>query len=73
MARKDLNALFDDVQSSLNDEKSSGGGNFKNFLKLEKDHEYDVRLIPNRDDPKKTFFAYRYHGWKSFVTGNYVQ
>lgn len=74
MSTKSLDKLFDKIQDSLNKSVgSSESTTFPEFLKLETGKTYEVRLIPNFDDPDATFFHFRYHGWKSFATGNYVQ
>jgi hypothetical protein len=74
MSKKSLDKLFDKIQDSLNKGvNSSESTSFPEFLKLETGNAYEVRLIPNFDNPDDTFFHFRYHGWKSFATGNYVQ
>jgi len=52
--------------------KKSGNGR-RNILKTVPTNTYLVRLIPNAEDPSKTFTKYYIHGWKSPSTGKYTQ
>lgn len=67
-----LKNMFDDIQGSLN-KNENNSVSYKDIMKLEKDKTYLVRLVPNLDAPKKTFFAYKYIGFKSFLTGQFIQ
>lgn len=64
--------MFETLKESLNKKGESNSGLYKNILKLEKENTYVVRLIPNLNDAKKTFFRHIHHGWTSFSTGQYV-
>ena len=64
-------AMFDSIEAALN-KKSDGGGSFANVLKTPAGHTYTVRLVPNVEDPSKTFFTHTTHGWNSKATGKFV-
>ena len=66
-------SMFDQIKTALN-KSDQGGGNrqYRNILKLEVGNVYTVRLVPNVDDPSKTFFRYFSHAWESFSTGQYM-
>ncbi len=68
----DIKSMFESIKESLNNEKQTSGGSFKNFLKMEVGKTYLVRFIPNVNDPKATFFHYAHHGWTSSSTGQYI-
>jgi len=66
----DITSMFDSIKNSM--EKQTGQTQRGQFLKTEVGNTYTVRLIPNTDDPAKTFFHYYTHGWTSFATGQYI-
>jgi hypothetical protein len=58
--------LFESIKESLKESsKKNESSGFKDFLKLEKDKVYIVRLLPNIKDFNKTFFHYYSHTWLS--------
>lgn len=61
--------MFQSIKESLNKPQESG---FKDFLKFEPGKTYLVRLLPNIENPKSTFFHYFHYSWKSFATGQFV-
>lgn len=63
-------SMFDAIKGALNKESSSRG--FADILKTTVGNSYEVRLLPNLDDPTKTFYHYYIHGWESFATGQYI-
>ena len=66
------NSMFDSIKTALSDASGNNSGKYREILKLSPGNTYTVRLLPNVDDPKKTFFHYYTHGWESFATGNYL-
>lgn len=67
------NSMFSQLKTALtSNQDQSGGGKYKDILKLGVGNVYTVRLIPNVKDPDKTFFHYFTQGWNSFSTGRYV-
>jgi len=65
--------MFSQLKSALtSNQDQSSGGKYKDILKLTPGNVYTVRLIPNVNDPEKTFFHYYTQGWNSFSTGRYV-
>lgn len=68
-----INSMFESIKASLQETETKGGGNFKDFLRPKPGNTYVVRLIPNVEDAKKTFFHYFFHGWQSRATGQYVE
>ena len=64
------NSIFQSIKSALAQDTTNSGVN--EILKTEVGNTYTVRLLPYAKDPKKTFFHFFTHGWKSFATGQYV-
>lgn len=67
---KFTNKMFDSIKGAL--QKNAVQSGAKNILKFEKDKTYTVRLIPNIQNPEKTFFHYYTYDWSSFSTGQYT-
>lgn len=66
-------SMFEKIKDALNKtNESSGNSPFANVMKFPPGKTYTIRLIPNLDDPEKTFFHHYTHGWKSKVTGSYI-
>jgi hypothetical protein len=67
------NAMFDSIKDALNKEASNqSSSGFSDILRFQKGNTFTVRLLPNTEDPSKTFFHYYVHGWESFATGQYT-
>ena len=64
-------SMFESIKEELNKSKAKSG--LRDILRTPPGHTYTVRLIPNIQDPKKTFFHYYNFGWESYATGEYVQ
>lgn len=64
--------MFDTIKDALNKQATGGRSGVSDIIRLEKGNSYTVRLLPNINDPSKTFFHYYVHGWESFSTGQYV-
>jgi len=63
-------SMFASIKQALTkDEKSNAR---KDILRFAPGNTYTVRILPNVDDPAKTFFHYFQIGWKSFATGQYI-
>lgn len=65
-------AMFDSIKSALNKGNESSGGQFSNIMSFPAGNTYTLRLIPNVEDPEKTFFHHWTHGWKSRANGKYM-
>ena len=65
------NTMFDTIKDALTKQTTTSGG-FTDIMRFEKGNSYTVRLLPNIEDPSKTFFHYFVHGWESFATGQYT-
>lgn len=65
-------SMFDTIKDALNKQASGGRSGVSDIIRLEKGNSYTLRLLPNVNDPSKTFFHYYVHGWESFSTGQYV-
>jgi hypothetical protein len=65
-------SLFESIKDSLNKKQQNTDSGFKDFLKLEKDNTYIVRLLPNVENFEKTFLHYYSHVWKSNKDGSIV-
>ncbi len=67
------NSMFDKIKTAMNTQNNQGGNSrYKDILKTEVGNVYTVRLIPNIENPEKTFFHYYTHAWESFSTGQYI-
>lgn len=66
------NNLFESIKEALNKKTTSDNANYRDFLKLETDNTYVVRLIPNLESPERTIFHYFHHIWKSVMTNQLV-
>lgn len=69
---KYTNNLFESIKDALNKKTTSENANYKDFLKLETDNTYIVRLIPNLKTPERTMYHYFHHIWRSALTNQYV-
>lgn len=66
------NNLFESIKEALNKKTSNDNANYRDFLKLEIDNTYVVRLVPNIKSPERTMFHYYHHIWKSVMTNQLV-
>jgi hypothetical protein len=66
------NASLFDVLKEANNNKNNIESSFKDFLKMEKDKTYVVRLIPNVENINNSWFEYAQHIFKSNVTGKTI-
>ena len=62
--------MFESIKSAL--QKNNTQSSYKDILKVEVGNNYTVRLLPNVNNPDKTFFHYYSVGWTSFSTGQYI-
>jgi hypothetical protein len=69
---KYTNNLFESIKDALNKKTTSENANYKDFMKLETDNTYIVRLIPNLKTPERTMYHYFHHIWRSVLTNQYV-
>lgn len=67
---KYTNTLFNSIKDALGSKKTESS--FADFLKLEKNKTYIVRLIPNITNPERTFFPYFSHTWPSAITNSLI-
>jgi hypothetical protein len=65
-------SMFESIKSALNKTNDSSGGQFKDIMKFPAGKTYTLRLIPNVEDPAKTFYQHWVHGMTSKSTGKYV-
>jgi hypothetical protein len=63
--------MFDSIKDALNKTQKQPSAT-KNILTLEKGKTYILRLLPNIEQPDKTWFNYYTFGWKSFSNGSYI-
>jgi len=62
-------SMFDSIKESLTKAPTSG---FKDVLRFKPGVSCELRLLPNVEDPSKTFHHYYTFGWESFATGQYI-
>jgi hypothetical protein len=63
-------SMFASIKDALTKEGSSN--KTADIMRTKPGNSYEVRLLPNVEDPSKTFYHYFSHGWTSFSTGQYV-
>ena len=63
-------SMFDSIKDALTKEGTSN--KTADILRTTPGNSYEVRLLPNIEDPSKSFYHYYSHGWTSFSTGQYV-
>lgn len=63
-------SMFASIKDALTKEGTSN--KTADILRTKPGNSYEVRLLPNIEDPTKTFFHYFSHGWTSYSTGQYV-
>lgn len=63
-------SMFASIRDALTKEGSSN--KTADILRTKPGNSYEIRLLPNMEDPSKTFYHYFSHGWTSFSTGQYV-
>lgn len=68
---KYTSSLFESIKETLTKNTSTESA-FKDFLKMEVDKTYIVRLIPNVKNPERTLFHYYNHTWKSNLNNQVV-
>jgi hypothetical protein len=71
MANKYQDELYEKLNSAF-DKGTPKDNSRKEILKLVPMNTYVVRLIPNTEDPSKTFKRYFMHGWLSTADGGYI-
>lgn len=64
--------MFSQIQKEF-DKKKTGGGQYKDVLRLKEDSTVEVRLLPYLKDPSKTMFFLPYHQWMSKSTGKLIE
>lgn len=68
---KYTSSLFESIKETLTKNTNTESA-FKDFLKMEVDKTYIVRLIPNVKNPERTLFHYYNHTWKSNLNNQVV-
>lgn len=63
-------SMFDAIKGALNKEAKTSA--FADILKTTAGNSYEVRLLPNVDQPDKTFHHFYIYGWESLATGQYI-
>lgn len=63
-------SMFDAIKGALNKEAKTSA--YADILKTTAGNSYEVRLLPNVEQPDKTFHHFYTYGWESFATGQYI-
>lgn len=63
-------SMFASIKDALTKEGSAN--RTADILRTKPGNSYEIRLLPNIEDPSKTFYHYYSHGWTSYSTGQYV-
>lgn len=63
--------MFSQIKNTL--EKKTGGSSiFADVMRFKAGKNYRLRLLPNLEDPGKTFFHHHVHMWNSRATGSFM-
>lgn len=62
--------MFASIKDALTKEGASN--KTADILRTKPGNSYEVRLLPNVEEPSKTFYHFYSHGWTSFSTGQFV-
>lgn len=62
--------MFASIKDALSKEGSSN--KTADILRTKPGNSYEVRFLPDIEDPQNTFYHYYSHGWTSYSTGQYV-
>jgi hypothetical protein len=65
-------SMFEKIKDALNKTTETSNSAFSNVMKFPAGKTYTLRIVPNLEDPEKTFFHHYTHGWKSKTTGSYI-
>lgn len=65
-------SMFESIKEALNSEDKQKSNGLNDILQLKTGNTYTVRILPNVENPKDTFFHHFVHGWTSFETGKYI-
>lgn len=71
MTTKYNSNIFDSLKEALST-KETTENSFKDFLKMEPDKTYIVRLLPNLQDSKRTRFHYYQHVFPSVLSNKKI-
>ena len=63
-------SMFASIKDALSKEGSSN--KTADILRTKPGNSYEVRFLPDIEDPANTFYHYYSHGWTSYSTGQYV-
>ena len=63
--------MFAQIKSALT-KAPEQNSKYREILKCEVGNVYTVRILPNVEEPAKTFFHYYTHAWESFSTGQFM-
>ena len=66
------NSMFESIKDALANDKQVSNEGWREIMRTEKGKMYTVRLLPNVENPKNTFFHYYSHAWESFQTGQFI-
>lgn len=66
---KFTNSMFNDIKTAMT---SKGESAFKDVLKFEAGKTYNLRLVPNINQPKKSIFHYYHHSWNSLASNKFL-
>ena len=64
-------SMFASIKDALQKDNKPANAT-TDIIRFTKGNSYVVRLVPNVENPSKTFFHYYSHGWESFATGQYI-
>jgi len=64
-------SMFASIKDALQKDNKPANA-VSDIIRFTKGNSYVVRLVPNVENPEKTFFHFYSHGWESFATGQYI-
>jgi hypothetical protein len=72
MSKFNAKSMFEAIKQSLNSSETKGDSAFKDVMKFEPGHTYQVRLLPNPTNPAESIFHFYQHMWTSNSTGKFI-
>jgi len=64
--------MFDSIKTALNNANNSATNTRADILRFTPPNQYDLRFVPNVENPEDTFFHYYNQAWTSFSTGQFI-
>lgn len=68
----DINSFYQEAITAEQSKEKAASRVSKDFLQCKPGNTYYVKIVPYFKSPKDTFINYKFHGWESLKTGQFV-